>query len=34
MNFWKIFEEERSEKEPLVKRYFHEVQYDAVRAMI
>lgn len=29
-----IPEEERSEKEPLVKRYFHEVQYDAVRAMI
>ncbi len=29
-----IPEEERSEKEPLVKRYFHDVQYDAVRAMI
>lgn len=29
-----IPEEERAEKEPLVKRYFHDVQYDAVRAMI
>lgn len=29
-----IPEEECSEKEPLVKRYFHDVQYDAVRAMI
>ncbi|MDR3047716.1 MAG: polyribonucleotide nucleotidyltransferase [Bacteroidales bacterium] len=29
-----IPEEERAEKTPLAKRYFHNVQYDAVRAMI
>ena len=27
-------EEERDEKKPLAKRYYHDVQYDAVRAMI
>ena len=27
-------EEERAEKMPLAKRYYHDVQYDAVRAMI
>jgi polyribonucleotide nucleotidyltransferase len=29
-----IPEEERDEKTPLAKRYYHDVQYDAVRAMI
>jgi len=29
-----IPEEEREEKKPLVKRYYHEVEYDAMRNMI
>ncbi|MDR1757986.1 MAG: polyribonucleotide nucleotidyltransferase [Bacteroidales bacterium] len=29
-----IPEEEREDKAPLVKRYYHDVQYDAMRAMI
>jgi len=29
-----IPEEERDEKKPLVKRYYHDVQYDAMRNMI
>lgn len=29
-----LSEEERDEKAPLVKRYYHDVQYEAMRAMI
>lgn len=29
-----IPEEERDEKKPMVQRYYHDVQYDAMRAMI